>query len=226
MIERGCGYRQNNSLYCVVESSPCGMPISYFIIDPPLFWRGACPLRSPMFVKDKTGIYHIVLGIGKKYYPFVSDYITEASIFGISKKFPRNFDPSPLTPGKSKLILMHPRGIPNFHFRLKRYECPKGIKKVHDCIGSLWDLSSVKSFKKVHEVTDLDGRAKVTTPSVSYVVDYPLECVEWKSQVYLPALILQFSRFKFQYVNKNGFVPKEVEKKITETGFELEVVSE
>ena len=226
MVRRGCGDRVQDGLYACVETSPFGRPIEYFLIDPPVLWKGACPLRSPMLVKDKRGIYHVIIGIGRKFYPFASDFIEEARWLGVSKRFPRDFDPSPLTPGESKLILMHPRGIPDFSFKLKKYECPKKIDEPHNCIGALWDLSSVKSFRKVHEVTEVDGRAKITTPSVTYTVDYPLEAPEWEMQRYLPALILQFPKWHFEYVSKRKVIPKQIKKRIVEAGFEIEVVEE
>jgi len=227
MVRRGCGERVQNGLYACVDSSPNGLPIEYFLIDPPIVWRGACPLRSPMLVQDRTGIYHVVLGIGKKWYPFVSDYVEEARVMGISKRFPRNFDPSPLTPGKSKLILMHPRGVPQFSFKLRRCICPKGNGKPHDCIGALWDLSSEKHFREVHEIEDMSGdQVRITTPSVTYVVNRTVEAPEWEDQVYLPALILQFGKWHFEFVNKDGFVPKDLKKKIEEANFKLEVVPE
>ena len=59
----------------------------------------------------KNGITHLVLGVGKTYYPFPSDFLEEARRMGVSKKVPRNFPFDELTPGKSRMLLNPSEGL-------------------------------------------------------------------------------------------------------------------
>lgn len=69
-------------------------------------------------------ITHLVLGVGKKYYPFVPDFLEEAKKMGISKKIPRNFPFDELTPRKSRMLLIHPRVFPQFEYEVEHEKCP------------------------------------------------------------------------------------------------------
>jgi len=95
---RGCGTKDPHSTYVEFKPSIFGLPLAYFMVDPPKPWKGG-QLRSPEKF-TKNGITHLVLGVGKKFYPFVPDFATEAKRMGISKKVPRNFPFDELTPGK------------------------------------------------------------------------------------------------------------------------------
>ena len=230
MIKRGCGYRAEDSLYVCLNESPFGKPIEYFLIDPVVLWKGANPLRGFMIVEDGEEINHLVMGYGKTYYPFIPDVVEEARLLGVSKKVSRDFDPSTLTFGKSKLLFMHPRGIPQFLYRLPMHICPKNNKKPHNCIGNLWQLSTASSIKPYHQVTEIEFMkfrgAKISTPSTTYEVYFPLEHPIWKQQRYEPALFLQFPSFHFEYVNKEKKCPNDIKRTIKKAGFKLEVLPE
>jgi len=83
---RGCGTKDPHSTYIEFKPSIFGLPWEYFLIDPPKPWKGG-QLRSPEKF-TKNGITHLALGVGKKFYPFVSDFVEEARRLGISKKVP------------------------------------------------------------------------------------------------------------------------------------------
>jgi len=136
LVERGCGLRAENALYAVCGTSPYGKPIEHFLVDPPTEWRGG-RLRAPMLVADKRGVNHILLGVGARYYPFVPDFVEEVRRLGASKRIPDDFDLTKLTPGRSKMVLIHPRAIPQFKFNVKTV-CPKKIVTDHLCINALW----------------------------------------------------------------------------------------
>jgi len=165
--ERGCGTRKPGGLYVCVESDPNGMPVDYFVIDPALPFDLKGNLRAPYLLKDESGISHLVLGVGNTYYPFVPDFVEEARQMGVSKRVPVGYDFSSLVAGKSKLILIHKRAIPEFPyllqrplyedcFRRLRNEAVGGWERVHgfklpenerreevehECVRNLWDLS-------------------------------------------------------------------------------------
>ena len=224
MVERGCGKRVEDGLYICVSESPFGKPIDFFLIDPPIPFPNL-RLRSPMLVEDRDGIVHLVLGIGATYYPFVSDYVEEARVLGISKRVKRNFDPSVLTPFKSKLLLVHPRAIPEFDYSVETI-CPRKIHNQGDrCVKDLWSLSALKSFDKVHAVQKNQDEIIVSTPSTDYVVSEPYAPKKWIDE-YSNGIILAFNSFHFEYINKKGKVPQKIKNRITKAGFSLKVMEE
>ena len=238
---RGCGTRSENALYVCVGTSPYGRPIESFLIDPPKPWDGP-QLRSPMlYYAESLQAYQLVMGIGKKYYPFVPDFVEEARHMGVSKRIPLGFDLSKLDPDRSGLLLIHPRAIPLFDYNFIHEDdgkCklgrdhPKGL-----CIFHLWHLSSTTSIKKLHYIPDIKNlealSLRVFTPSTSYWVKrvchsdgsimlYP----QSRMPAYQPGFILYFPRIHFEYVNSKGEVPKEIERKLDESGFPWKVVKE
>lgn len=223
-IERGCGERAENALYLCVDLSPTGRPIEDFLVDPVVSWSGG-QLRAPMLVESK-GVTHIVLGIGATYYPFVSDFVEETRRFGISKRVPRNFQVERLTAGKSKLLLAHPRSIPNFDHEARASSiCPKRNNEEHECIGFLWPLSSLKEFEKVHTLgKGAFGTIMVKTPSCWYEVRKPHKPKEFIDH-YSSGIILAFPVFHFEYVNRQGRVPSKMKKRIEKANFRLDVTA-
>lgn len=222
---RGCGERDENGLYLCVGISPFGKPIEFFLVDPVLPWKGGT-LRAPMLIEDKKGINHVVMWIGETYYPFVPDFVEEAKIMGVSKRVPRTFDLSVLTPGKSRLLLVHPNAIPRFIYRLPVNPklCPKNSNASHECIGDLWPLSTLHSVGDFHKVKEVpDGRAEVSTPSCRYSTLKPLSW-DGQGEEYSSGIIMMFPTFHFEYVNKQGKVPKTVKEHVQKAGFKLEVL--
>lgn len=173
-------------------------PLEYFLKDPEGAWNWGqvrapikiksfkCPrcsrlvgerereehlqVHSGLGLDDFKMIPHLVLGVGKKYYPYVPDFVEEWRRWGLSKRIPRNFNVSDLIPGKSQLLLVHPRTHPKFGYEGRGESgerCPWKIlqqklhsdrfteeeKKIirkrlkerpstdHQCLGDLWPLS-------------------------------------------------------------------------------------
>jgi len=225
---RGCGTREEGSLYFVCETSPFGMPIEHYLIDPPIIWDGP-KLRAPMIQRDKFGINHILIGVGAKFYPFIPDFVEEARAMGVSKKIPRGFDLLKLTAGRSKMVLIHPRAIPNFDFVLfKREPCPRFMERVpgHNCIKNLWPLSALKAYKHVHEIFVSGSKARIKTPSVRYSVKIPRLPKLDTDCPYLPGLFLRVPITRIDYINPKGRVPKPIKERVKESGFKLEVLPE
>jgi len=153
IVTRGCGRRQSGAVYLEVETSPMGMPIETFLLDPPVqispdtfaalglsnigvkvikkTTRTACdPDESARNIS--CNVWDIV---GESHYPNTVDIIEEARRFGFSRRLPKTLDFSLLTP-QSRLILLHQRAwIENFAEYAKRpagfADCPKHITS-HD----------------------------------------------------------------------------------------------
>ena len=252
MQQRGCGTRKENALYLCVESSPEGPPVEYFLIDPVLPFNVKGSLRSPYLLRDRKGINHLIMGVGASYYPLVPDFVEEVRYMGLSKRIPKNYDFSSLTPNKSQLLLVHPRAIPLFEYRLKHDPfCPRKMifslsnKEIlgevkteieHTCIGDLWDLSSVKTVEfngeVKHQVIDQENSeiVGISTPSVKYEVQKAYQ-PDGETRIvdigeYDRGIFMRFYHFHFEYVNSKGKVPKTIEHILTDKGFELRVVKE
>lgn len=233
---RGCGARVQNGLYLTVATSLFGaQELSHFLIDPVIKWEGGT-LRAPMLIPDPTGTTHVLIGIGKRSYPYFPDFFEEARRYGVSKRIPLDFDPSRLTRGKSKFLLMHPRAIPGFSWEADRdytkdhCKHPEEVKTKHPCVGGLWPLSALGQDGKQHEVAEWNQLfAKVKTPSVEYRVrlpNYPrFESEKKTALAYGAGIALGFAAFGFEYVNKKNEVPKEVAERF-ESKWPLEVVPE
>jgi len=242
MVRRGCGTRHRNALYVCVGTSPFGKPLEYFMVDPPKPWKGPKTVRAPMLIQDRNGINHILLGIGKEFYPYPSDFLEEARLYGVSKRFPRNFDFSVLTPGKSKLVLMHPRAIPLFDYKTKHF-CPrvknkyrdgsritasmaKGYspEKPHQCLGATYSLSLLDNVEEKHEVSIENGIGKVRTPSCTYDHPIPESPKSLDGKKWQLGIILVFPSFHFEWVGEKA--PPKIKRKIEKVGFSLEVKDE
>jgi len=224
---RACGLR-SEGLYLSIELSPFGLPLEAFFVDPAVKWEGP-RLRAPMFIEDAGGTTHMILGIGQEHYPYFSDFAEEVRRMGLSKKLPRNFDPSRLTPGKSKFLLVHSRAIPQFKYEAE-FKCPKDKKDPHECLGALYPLSAVDVGEK-HHVTQLseseERKLLVKTPSVTYTVAAPKRPVLTGKEKYQPGIIMAFTSWGFQWVDpKKRETPKEVKERIEKAKFRLETVLE
>ena len=169
MVVRGCGKRVENGLYICTGTSLFGMPIECFIVDPPIPWDGPKVLRSPMIVRDHNGIAHVVMTVGAMYYPSPVDFIEEAAKYGVSKRVPLKFDMRVLTPGVSRLVLVHPRAIPLFDFEAKfmcpKKFCPHARDNAHadgdkSCIGALWPLAALIPSSSKHIVVTKKAKLK------------------------------------------------------------------
>lgn len=138
---RACGTRDKESLYATFPSSALGYPLEYFYIDPVSPHTGK-QLRAPKPITVETTnekgetieVTHLLLGVGKTYYPSPVDFIEEVKQHGISKKIPIVSIPwEQLDPGRSNFYLIHPRAIPAFPYEAE-YDCPYEIlerKKKH-----------------------------------------------------------------------------------------------
>lgn len=158
-------------------------------------------------------------------------------VMGVSKRLPKGFDFSKLTAGESALVLVHPKAIPDFSYDLHRepYEnCPRirsGKHKTdaedlteetiitmvvngktetfaqHQCLGDLWDLSSVQSVGDKHELTPIDDEwYRVDTPSTWYDVKkaYTMKGGAQMQEImnYEKGIFMRFPNFHFEFTHK------------------------
>jgi len=221
-IERGCGRRQIGALYACVPTSTSGTPIEYFIVDPPLPWN-AGHFRGARLHTRADGTVDMLLWVGAEHYPFVSDFIEEARIHGISRRVPvsKELGYSILTPNKSRILLVHPRAIFEGGYTQPEYSresdlrpsvLPTGgdcnhpterTKGITYCAFAGWGISSLWSMSN-HSVEEADLLAKIITPSVEYFVRRPNRVVPPTLDCFRPGIFAAFPLSHFEFVNPNG----------------------
>jgi hypothetical protein len=145
-LVRGCGTRHRGGIYAGSELSDFGLPLEYFIVDPPQ------PIDdlalTPIGVKliERDGVTHVFDWIGSQHYPNVADFIEETRRFGLSRRLPKTLDFSRLTP-RSRIVLVHTRAIITNH--QSYYDalpaawvpgCPKNLAQHDAAKSTLIDL--------------------------------------------------------------------------------------
>lgn len=241
MPARGCGdKRVEGGLYLTVPTSPDGKPLEHFMVDPAIPWNGG-QLRGPqLFSLPNEEVGHVVLGVGASFYPYACDYLEEVRVMGVSKRVSRNIDLSSLVPSESKLLLIHPRAIPEFNYTIRAYGqkivkgqenstgCAKDIATTHLCLSDTYPLSADPVFssdKHQVKVVPLLSIRTIKTPSASYSV--VMEEMELTPPLdYQAGIILRFPFFTFQFVSHSGAIPRKVAEKFESSSFDLEVVPE
>lgn len=114
----GCGYRRQGKVYMYSDMKKHleKYKFGYFVYDPPILiddpttW-GICPQGISYIFKD--GVYHAVDWIGVNNYPNAADILEEAFSMNGSGLVPLNPQIAKLTVGKSRRLLVHPRGYLN-----------------------------------------------------------------------------------------------------------------
>lgn len=219
--KRGCGTREEGGLYACVSTSILGRPIEEFIIDPAREWKGKC-FRAPILYEGRDA-FHMLVWVGAEFYPFIPDFIEEARIMGVSRRIPRGFPIEKLTPGKSKMFLIHSRAVPKFEYQV----LPSGmcLKKdtQHLCTFDTWSLSSLDSSDKHLTYSELhDSAVEIKTPSVAYKVNKCLEVP--KERLYQPGAFAAFYLTHLEYIDKEGKAPRDLAEKIEKAEFDLLVL--
>ena len=118
IVERGCGEsRTAGGLYIEMGLSDHGIPFDRFLVDPPLevpegLDKGRLANKPQFWTDPHTGVVHVCIWIGQKFYSFCPDYIEESRRYGISRRISPSVLDRPeaarLT-AASRLILVHPR---------------------------------------------------------------------------------------------------------------------
>lgn len=130
-VSRACGRRIRGGVYAETGLSGDGLPIEYFIVDPPIpveiSQLGLASVGVQLIAIN--GVHHIFDVVGQEFYPYPCDYVEETRRLGASRRLPANLDFSRLEPG-SRLVLIHARAvIINFtaYPQPPLVSCPKGI---------------------------------------------------------------------------------------------------
>ena len=129
--ERACGRRVKGGVYAETRLSGDGLPLEYFLVDPPRPVDLAVLGLTAVGVRlvEIEGIWHVFDVVGQEYYPYPADYFEETRRKGASRRLPANLDFAKLG-SESRLLLIHQKAvIKNFdHYpQPPVLTCPKGL---------------------------------------------------------------------------------------------------
>jgi hypothetical protein len=147
MPARCCGAtRERGGIYAEVPTSPFGLPLEYFLVDPPHVVDTKALGLTPLGVKllpDSQGVFHIWDIVGGDSYPNVTDMVEEIRSLGVSRRLSDKLDYKKLSP-RSKIIMLHSRAfIENFEEYASLRDCPTS-KEGHErsdkmCVKLWWE---------------------------------------------------------------------------------------
>ena len=215
---RGCGERKDKALYLECATSPDGLPIEHFIFDPPIPINQE-PFRAPILWRDeRTGIYHVLIWIGKKLYESPWDFIKEAAIKGVSRRMPKNFPIHKLSPG-SKMLFVHSDAIlQNWQELVEELKkqgisnipCPKENKNHKElkgnCIALLYYILKGEETEDESEYGKWVDR---TIGDLTYSIPNPYKEIEFQP-VFKTGIFLYAPITNIAYISKDGQIEESV----------------
>jgi len=213
---RGCGSRKPGGVYICSELKPGGLPLEIFIIDPPIPYEADKPFRVPIII-ERGGTNHLLFWVGKEHYPFTSDFIEEARLFGASKRVLANFPIEKLA-NSSMMFFVHPEAIIENYQRLPPPEyCPKDktkhLSNDEYCIGHVYQVATA---------SDDDGTRRIG--DTTYQV-YPTEVIP-ERLTFKPGIFLRLPITDIDNVLKDGKPHPEVTKKADSVKIPINYVEE
>jgi len=179
-VERECGRRKKGKAYFTVATGPGGVPIEWFLIDPPVpVSLEEMNIRPRgVFLIEREGVHHVYDVIGEGDYPNVADFIEEAREHGISRMAKSiSLDFSKIT-SDSRLIIIHRRAlITNWQELVdamppeERWlaRCPRMLDHKHSffgrgpdepCLGLVWH--DLRKGVDVEPLAESESRMRVT----------------------------------------------------------------
>lgn len=186
---RGCGERSEGMPYVCCGLSPFGKPIESFVVDPAIPWPGKFQRGTkilPRNSKDPNSINDLVIFVGEQFYQSAWDFVEEVRRFGASRKVSPTLPFEKLSPGKSRMVFVHSKAIPNFIFTLQS-EAPLPDCKLKNAPG--WaegDYAGMHPFVETETpctfaLRDLTSIIKYVIPTgtdYGFRVEMPSFCYE------------------------------------------------
>jgi hypothetical protein len=186
MAVRGCGERVSDGLYLVCRTGSKGIPFDNFLICSPVAWQGSISeivnkvVPWPRKVMNRDGeletvilngkpVYDVLIWVGAEHYNYAPLFIEEGRRLGFSRRVPKTFDFSKLTPGISNMVFVHPRAlVSNWQDYLAPEYCPRNKPgHVEDLIveamadpDKIITIDSLLNSNSVGQAIGLNGSAK------------------------------------------------------------------
>jgi hypothetical protein len=112
-VERGCGEPAADSMYWMIPTSPDGVPIEYYLLDPLKRIPAGIKIRKRGLTLIQVGeVWHVVDHVGSGPYPNALDWFYEAKAHKFHQKIDSNLDFSKLDKTRSWYFVVHDRVIP------------------------------------------------------------------------------------------------------------------
>ena len=244
-IRRGCGKRAAGGVYLTTELSTRGIPLRYFLIDPPWVpmvdgevWL---PPVQGLAIEPRPSdpnIWDVWDWIGAGGYPFFPDFYEEGARFEFSRRSPPDLNFELLTT-KSYHVYVHPRGLPENHLRGNLHAdlvdgvslevCPTDSSDAEHytkefCTGLLWQLVGTEHIPGRLHVVEIPRDFK--PPTFRYYAATPPKGFVPK---WVPAAVLKLPIHKIEVI-QDPLSDKDEEnyQKVLDSGTEIpvEIVSE
>lgn len=239
-VDRGCGVRVRGGVYLEIGVGADGVDLHRFLVDHPLRLPmrelGITP-RGVHIIDDPwdTRASMLIDWIGSQHYPNVLDFLTEARMYGISRRLPRNF-PFESLHGIS-IGFVHSRAAvenPEAFWanpQVTKTYCPTG-NAVHQspayrsaggpCAGFWWE--------------DVEGGIELDPEMGNRVVRREMPSFRYLARrrpdtadpIYAPALFLVMRPGRLVYVEERPGegIPAELAARMASSGFDVEAVQE
>ena len=230
---RGCGRRVPGGTYLVCSTSPFGLPVEYFVVDPPVS-VDIEPFRSPI-LHQENGTCHVIIWIGEKFYPSAVDFIEEARMQGVSRRVPSGFPFEKLTEN-SKMILIHPRATSeNFIDLVKGKKLPlHKCKHYSKSTRKPQPIPAHENYKEFcfwhlyYTLAKDKTEAQRRIGSTQYQVPFCREIAKITDRInYKPAVFATFPIHKIEHIrHRDGRVNPEFIKKAQKIKIPVEIVNE
>lgn len=108
---RGCGTRHTGGIYLCLGVGGT-LTVEDLILDPAREWLGGWQRGFKLF--EVNGIYHVAIFVGEGFYKSLWDFVEETRRFGVSRRVAPTFPIDMLTPGRSRMYMIHRKAIPMF----------------------------------------------------------------------------------------------------------------
>jgi hypothetical protein len=164
IVPRGCGERVEGGLYAECGLGERGSPLESFLVDSPLplpdgLDRRALANKAQVWEDPRTRVCHLVIWVGAEHYPFVADYVEEVRRYGASRRIGAMVDIERLTPGVSRMIMVHPLArVVNWADMAKPAEC---AKRVSGHAGALHGVEVLVAARPLLEAPRLTWEEKL-----------------------------------------------------------------
>lgn len=217
---RGCGSRVKGGIYLCTGLSAHGSPLEAFLVDPVVPFDAAPgeSFRTPILRENPyaNGVMDAYVWVGESFYPSLVDYVEETRQKGASRRVSPLLDLSKLTPGKSRMIFIHPKAFTE-HLQIPANGCPKDIEGHGNdvpCIGAQWHYA-----KSLGSMVEDSGAAKIGDVVYHLPEQYPapIDCK--------PGLFLALPITHIEYEDDGKELPPPV-KAASETGYDVFVMKD
>lgn len=219
---RGCGSRVKGGIYLCTGLSEHGSPLEAFLIDPVVPFDAAPgeSFRTPILRENPymEGVVDAYVWVGESFYPSLVDYVEETRHKGASRRVSPLLDLTKLTPGKSRMIFIHPKAYTE-HLEIPVNGCPKsipehGTENSTPCIGAQWQYAESLGSLMADSAHARIGDVTYPLPEQK---EAPADC--------RPGLFLALPITHIEYEDDGGELP-EIVKAASEEGYDVLVMKE